>query len=286
MKAKIIDGKKLAQEREEKLAKEVAVFKKEYGYAPKLFSLLLGQNPASALFVKLKEEAAARVGVETQRLLLGRPEAEKVYSLIKKANQDGQTHGILVQMPLPPGLDPVNVVAKIDPEKDVDCLTPENFGLLALGKPYFVPASVRAVLAIFEAKKIDLKGEHVVIVGAGNITGKPLALILTGMVAEGTVVVCQEATRNLSDFTRKADTLISATGVAGLIKGNMVKKGAVAIDMGSPKGDLVFDDVVKKASVVSPAPGGVGPLTVVSLLENTLLAAQRQAEIGATNLLK
>jgi methylenetetrahydrofolate dehydrogenase (NADP+)/methenyltetrahydrofolate cyclohydrolase len=269
---KIIDGRKLASKKEEKLTRAVTAFKKKYRVSPKLVSLLVGDNPASQLYLKLKEKAAKKVGILFEKRQFQADEKQKtIYQYLREKNLDETVSGIMVQLPLPPKIDPFWLVAKIDPERDVDCLTPENLGLLMMAKPIFLPATVKAIMAIIEDARYRVEGAHVVVIGGSNIVGKPLTIHLSNLGA--TVTVCRSRTKNLARFTREADILISATGRSELIKGKMVKKGAVVIDVGSPQGDISFDEVKKVASFITPVPGGVGPLTVTCLLENVLAAA-------------
>lgn len=259
---KIFDGRKLAQEREEELRKKL----KKLGFKPKLVSLVIGNDEASHLYLSLKEKAAQRVGILFEKKVFPADADEKeIYQSLKACNLDKQIHGIIIQMPVPKKFDLFWLVSKIDPEKDVDCLTPENLGLLFLGKPIFLPAVVKAILLVLEG--IKLKGKEVVIVGAGDLVGKPLAIHLKNLGA--TVVLCDEYTKNLSQWTKKGEILVAATGVEGLIKKEMVKPGAIVIDVGSPQPEV--DEGVKEvASLVTPVPGGIGPLTIVCLLENLL----------------
>jgi len=305
----IFDGKKLAAEKEKILAKKVADFKKRTGITPKLVAVMVGENKASKIYLRKKSQAAKRVGMEMEIFNLN--EVEELIRLIGEKNKDKKTHGIMIQMPIeiqnfPPfGGTPPKAVAKslpcrqagkiqnkfkipacpagrqnskfkilgaIEPRKDVDCLTPENFGLLAMGKPRFLPATVKAIMEIINVSGFKLQASSVVIVGASNIVGKPLALHLSNLGA--TVTICRSKTKNLEKYTRQADLLISATGVPKLIKKDMVKKGAVVIDVGSPVGDVDFENVSQIASFITPVPGGVGPLTVVCLLENVFQTAR------------
>lgn len=276
----IFDGKKLAAEKEKILAKQGATFRKKFGIPPKLVAIIVGGNPASRLYLKVKEKAAKRVGIDFEKKEFPvSADPEQVILQIKNLNSDESIHGILVQLPLPKKLSiihyPLSIIGAIAPSKDVDCLTPGNLGRLMIGQPRFLPATVKAVIEIITirdrnsfASLEDLKGKNVVVVGAGNLVGKPLAIHLKNLGA--TVTVCDEFTKNLAEFTKKAEILISATGIPGLIKKEMVKKGAVVIDVGSPKPDVDFKNVAQVASFITPVPGGVGPMTVVSLLENLL----------------
>jgi len=296
----IFDGKKLAAEKEKILAKKVAEFKKATGIRPKLVAVMVGENEASKIYLRKKSEAAKRVGIEMEIFNLN--EVEELINLIREKNKDKKTHGIMIQMPIeiqnpkslpcrqagkiqnkfkipacPAGRQnpKFKILGAIAPRKDVDCLTPENFGLLAMGKPRFLPATVKAILEIIEFSNYqiaNLKGANVCVVGASNIVGKPLALHLSNLGA--TVTICRSKTKNLEKYTHQADLLISATGVPKLIKKDMVKKNAVVIDVGSPVGDVDFENVSQVASFITPVPGGVGPMTVVCLLENVFQAAR------------
>ena len=273
----VFAGKKLALKKENELARRVVGFKKKFGRVPKLVAIQVGENPASELYLKMKKQAAGRVGIDF--------EVEKFPSLvgltlllhrIRVNNKNPRVDGIMVQLPLPEKLGTDNskleVLGSIEPTKDVDCLTPENLGRLLMGKPRFLPATVRAVIEIIGEALGSPAGKNVVIVGGSNIVGKPLAMVLSNLGA--TVTVCRSKTKDLGSFTRRAEILVSATSISGLIKAKMVKRGAIVIDVGSPKGDVDFEEVKKVASFITPVPGGVGPITVVCLLENVLEAAQ------------
>jgi methylenetetrahydrofolate dehydrogenase (NADP+)/methenyltetrahydrofolate cyclohydrolase len=278
---KIVDGKKLALALTADLQRQVTdLGKKEI--RPRLVSIIIGDDLLSHLYISLKQKSAKKIGIEFERkefVLSADDEAIERY--IKEKNKDKKIHGIMVQLPIPRRSEDrvLKILSMIEPKKDVDCLTPENFGLLAMGNPRFLPATVEAVLTILRHEKVKILGKNVVVVGASNIIGKPLALILKNLNERGTVTICQSKTKDLFSFTSRADILISATGVGGLIKEEMVGRGAVVIDVGESRiggkvvGDVDFEGVKRKASLITPVPGGVGPLTVVSLLKNTLLAA-------------
>jgi len=258
--ADIFDGQKLAKEKEEKLKAEI----KKVKIKPKLVVVLVGDDPASRLYVELKKEAAERVGIDFELKKFKKSiSQDSIIAYIQEKNGEKATSGIMVQLPLPKNFDEFKIRRSIHPFKDVDCLHPKNLGMLLLGKPTYYPAAVKAVLAIIK----NLKGRKVVIVGASNLVGKPLAMVLSNLGA--TVTLCRSTTRNLAKHTKMADILVSATGKPGLIKKEMVKKGAVVIDVGETKGD-VEEDVAQVASFLTPVPGGVGPVTVVSLLENVV----------------
>jgi methylenetetrahydrofolate dehydrogenase (NADP+)/methenyltetrahydrofolate cyclohydrolase len=249
---------------------------------------LVGKDRASELYLKIKEKVSNRVGIDFEKREFSQNcLPRKIIEFISFANKDPRIVGIIVQLPFPKKLLPrsLEILGAIDPAKDVDCLTPINFGLLAMGKSRFLPATVRGIMAIIKNFKFqsalrvsnrrmaEWTNSKIVIVGGSNIVGKPLALHLSNLGA--TVTLCHSRTKDLASFTRTADILISATGVPGLIREEMVKKGVAVIDVGSPRGDVDFEKVVKKASFITPVPGGVGPLTVVSLLENVFKAAKK-----------
>ncbi len=275
----IFDGKALALKKEIILKKRVAEFVAKNGFAPKLAAVLIGDDSASRLYVRLKEQAALRCGFRFEKKLFpANIEPSEVRKYIEKKNNDRQTKGILIQLPFPKNSkiqnSPVPILDSISPDKDVDCLTSVNFGLLSQGRPRFLPATVLAIVSLLENCKarpelvegLKIENYHVVMVGASNIVGKPLSIWLSDNGA--TVTICRSKTKNLAQHTQKADLLISATGNPGLITKDMVKKGAIVIDAGSPKGDVDFEKVKEVASLITPVPGGVGPLTVISLLEN------------------
>jgi len=274
----IFDGKKLAAEKEKVLTQKVAEFKKATGITPKLVAAMIGENPASRLYLRKKSEAAERVGMKMEVFKLNG--LSKLVSLIREKNKDKKTHGIMIQLPIKMQNTKFKmqnenlkfkILSAIDPSKDVDCLTPENFGLLAMGKPRFLPATVKGIMAIIENWSLKIENLNVCVVGGSNIVGKPLALHLSNLGA--TVTICRSKTKDLEKYTRQADLLVSATGVPQLIKKDMVKKGAAVIDVGSPVGDVDFENVSEITSFITPVPGGVGPMTVVCLLENLFQAA-------------
>jgi len=284
----IFDGKKFAAEKEEILKAKVADLRQK-GSVPKLVSFLVGENPESELYTRLKQEAAERIGIifETKKFDSFVDPQEMILE-IKQLNEETSVHGIMVQLPLPEKFGITNsetkILGSIKASKDVDCLTPENLGLLMMGKPRFLPATVRAIWEIlavsYQSSVISTKwltGKSVCLVGASEIVGKPLVMVLSE--AGATVTICRSATKNLGDFTQKADILISATGVPGLIKKGMVKEKAIVIDVGIKKiEEKIFGDVDKDvyevAGFITPVPSGVGPVTVISLLENLIEICQ------------
>ncbi|PIV01394.1 bifunctional methylenetetrahydrofolate dehydrogenase/methenyltetrahydrofolate cyclohydrolase [Candidatus Shapirobacteria bacterium CG03_land_8_20_14_0_80_39_12] len=280
----IFDGKIYSQLKEVKLTEEVASLQSR-GITPKLIDILADNSPESKLYAALKEKFARKIGVIFEIHHFDGSATEEVVADIQKANEEALVHGIMIQLPV---ADEEKIVAAIDPKKDVDSLTPENLGLIMGRRPRFLPATVRAVIDILkEAKKYLpesgrltdenkwLAGKNVVIIGASIIVGKPLAVILSD--AGATVTICRSTTINLLKFTQNADILVSATGVMGLVKKEMVKRGAIVIDVGISKllrdgkfrivGD-VDQNVSEKTSFLTPVPGGVGPVTVACLFEN------------------
>jgi len=282
MTAKIIDGKALAarvrvecRARAQRLAAA--------GVVPGLAVILVGDNPASRVYVANKARACAEVGVRSDVIALpaGIAEAE-LLARIEALNADAAVHGILVQLPLPPGLDLRRVLESISRDQDVDGFHLYNVGGLVLGNTVFPPCTPYGVLRLLEHQKIPLEGQNVVVVGASNIVGKPMALML--MQQEATVAICHARTRDLAQFTLLADILVVAAGQPNLILPQMVRTGAVVIDVGINRladgrlvGDVDFEGVRRKASHITPVPGGVGPMTVTMLLVNTIRSAERRA---------
>jgi len=270
----IFDGKKFAQGKEKDLRRqfELLVDKKKIG--PKLVSILVGNDAAGCLYTRLKKEAAERVGVNFEKVeFVEEVDDEQIKESIKELNKDPKVGGIMVQLPLPMSLKgkQEEIVETIIPTKDVDCLTAANLGRLMMGEMTLLPATVRGIWEILGKAGINEKtivGKNVSVLGRSDIVGKPLANLLINRGA--TVTVCHHQTKDLACLIKRADIVISATGSPNLVKGEMVKEGAIVIDVGSPKGDVDFGSVVKKASFITPVPGGVGPMTVVSLLENFL----------------
>ena len=272
------------------LATKVAKLKAERGFVPGLAVILVGEDPASKSYVTAKEKACAEIGVTSfDNRLPENTTEEELLALIHKLNQDPAVHGILVQLPLPKHIDENRVIMAIAPEKDVDGFTPVNVGKLVIGQKAFLPCTPHGVVQLLIRNNIPLDGAHVVIVGRSNIVGKPLANLLIQKAPTGnaTVTLCHTRTRDLASFTRQADILVAAAGRPGTITADMVKDGAVVIDVGvnrvsapeKPKGyklvgDVEFDSVKEKASFITPVPGGVGPMTITMLLYNTVEAAE------------
>lgn len=277
--ASLLDGAAMAEKLREKLSRKIADSKMKPGLAV----ILVGEDPASQLYVDFKTNASKEVGMHLETYAF--PEdvpQKKVLKKIAKLNKRKKIHGVLVQLPLPKQLNEFEVMQAVSPDKDVDGFNPQNIGWLSIGDPRFLPATTRGIMRLLASTNVDLTGKHAVVVGSSNIVGKPTAQWLLNEGA--TVTICNSKTANLAFHTRQADVLITATGKPGLITGEMVKTGAIIIDAGIAKhndevvGDCIFAEVAKKASYVTPVPGGVGPMTVASLLENTYLAMKRFSE--------
>ncbi len=286
MTATIIDGKRIAREIRGRLAEEVAAFRGETDVAPHLAAVLVGDDPASAVYVRNKQKACEEVGMRStlHRLPAETTQAE-LLELVAAFNADPDLHGILVQLPLPKQIDPLAVLDAVDPLKDVDAFHPENVGLIVQGRPRFVPCTPFGVQELLRESGTSVPGAHAVILGRSEIVGKPMALLLMqkGMAADATVTVCHSRTRGLADITRTADILIAAIGSPKFVTGEMIKPGAVIIDVGTNRvgdklvGDVDFEAAVEIASAITPVPGGVGPMTITMLLKNTLAAARLSA---------
>jgi methylenetetrahydrofolate dehydrogenase (NADP+) / methenyltetrahydrofolate cyclohydrolase len=283
--ARILDGRALAQQRRAQLAEQVAAFTARHGVAPCLAAVLVGANPASRQYVESKARAGGMVGIRSETFQLGddTPEVDCL-ALIDDLNRRADVHGILPQLPLPAQIDPQHVFERLDPDKDVDGLSPANAGRLALGHPRLAPCTPLGILALIDHAGVALAGAEVVVVGRSNIVGKPVALL--ALARHATVTICHSRTPDLGAHTRTADVLISAVGRPRMIRREMVKPGAVVIDVGNGRvdgktvGDVDFDGVREIAGAITPVPGGVGPMTIAMLLENTLAAARLQLEAG------
>ena len=290
MVAQILDGKSLARRLQQKIQVRVAEFIAREGYAPVLAAVLVGEDPASAVYVRNKELACGRVGIGSRLLRL--PAATTTADLarqIAELNADRNVHGILVQLPLPKQIDARAILDAIDPLKDVDAFHPHNVGLLSQGRPRFLPCTPHGVLQSLADGGISVAGREVTIVGRSDIVGKPLAMLLAAKdspvsaeLANATVTVCHSRTRDLARFTRNAEILIAAIGQPHAITADMIRPGAVVVDVGINRtasglvGDVDFAAIQPIASAITPVPGGIGPLTVTMLLENTLAAAELQ----------
>lgn len=274
----LLDGKALSKKIREQIKVRVAEFKNR-GIIPGLAVILVGDNPASQLYVNMKTKACEDVGIYSINHRMPAEISEKeLINVIKMLNNNPMVHGILVQLPLPKHIKEENVIEAIDYKKDVDGFHPYSVGRLVRGNPLFYPCTPYGIMKLFEEYNIELKGKDVVIVGAGNITGKPLASMLTN--AFSTVQLCHIHTKDLEKKTRKADILISAVGKPKLITKDMVKEGCVVVDVGISRvnnkvvGDVDFENVSEKVSHITPVPGGVGPMTIAMLLYNTVKAIE------------
>lgn len=278
--AQRIDGKAISAQIRTEIRDETAAFVKRTGITPGLAVVIVGEDPASQIYVRNKKKACEEVGFHSEVYELPADTAQSdLNALVDRLNQDPAIHGILVQLPLPEHLDENEVILRIDPSKDVDAFHPYNVGKIMIGDYRFLPCTPAGVMALLERSGIDPAGKRCVVIGRSNIVGKPMAMLL--MHANGTVTVCHRKTRDLASITRDADILVSSVGKAGFVTADMVKPGAVVIDVGINRdengklcGDVVFDEVEPIASYITPVPGGVGPMTITMLLCNTLTAAK------------
>jgi methylenetetrahydrofolate dehydrogenase (NADP+)/methenyltetrahydrofolate cyclohydrolase len=284
--ATIIDGKALAQSIRERIAKDVAELHGKTGVRPGLAAILVGDDPASKLYVKNKQKAcdAAGIYVDEHKLPASTSQSE-LLALIEKVNRDPKVHGILVQLPLPKQIDSKVILTAVLPEKDADGFHPYNMGRLVEGMPLFTPCTPKGVVQMIESTGITIEGKRAVVVGRSNIVGKPAALLL--MHRNATVTVCHSKTRDLPAVCRQAEILVVAIGRAKFVTVDMVGDGALVVDVGVNRlpdgafvGDVDFGPVSEKAGWISPVPGGVGPMTIAMLLDNTLESAKRAAGTG------
>ena len=279
--AKIFDGKAVREYNLDKIAEQVAVLK-EKGVLPTLAVIIVGSDPASRIYVNNKKAACERTGMRSLEYAL--PEettTEELLELIDKLNADKEVNGILCQLPVPKHIDKNAVLERILPEKDVDCFHPENVGRLSIGNGELVPCTPMGMVKLLEYENIDPTGKHCVIIGRSDIVGKPMAMLM--LARNATVSICHSKTVNLAEITKQADILVAAVGIAKFVKADMVKEGAIVLDVGMDRdengklcGDVDFDDVKDKASFITPVPGGVGPMTIAMLMRNTLTAADMQ----------
>jgi methylenetetrahydrofolate dehydrogenase (NADP+) / methenyltetrahydrofolate cyclohydrolase len=283
MPARILDGKQLAQQIRSELAEEVIEFIQNNAVVPCLAAVLVGEDPASEVYVRNKRKACEAVGIESQlHRMAADTSSDDLLKLIAKLNKDSEVHGILVQLPLPPQIDKNRVLLAVSPVKDVDAFHPENVGRLVQGRPRFLPCTPQGVQQLLERNGIEIAGRHVVILGRSEIVGRPLSIMLSqrGASGDATVTVCHSRSRDLGAITRTADILIAAIGRPKFVSAEMVKPGATVVDVGINRaaegvvGDVDFRGVAEVAGAITPVPGGVGPLTIAMLLRNTLLAAQ------------
>ena len=288
MSAVIIDGKQIAADVRAEVAKKVAELK-EKGVVPCLAVILVGENPASVSYVTGKRKALAEVGMADRSIQL--PEStseEELLKLIGELNADSSVHGILVQLPLPKHIDEDKVIMAIDPSKDVDGFHPVSVGNLMIGRPGFLPCTPHGIIVLLKKMGIETSGKHAVVIGRSNIVGKPVSILLARKDVNCTVTMCHTGTKNMAEITRQADIIVVASGHPHTLTADMVSDGAVIIDVGVNRipdaskksgfrliGDCDFDDLVEKASYITPVPGGVGPMTIAMLMQNTLESAAR-----------
>ena len=283
MAATIIDGKAVAADLRTTLAKDVAKFVERTNVQPHLAALLVGEDPASAVYVRNKQRACDKAGIHsTLHRLPTEITEEALLTLITQLNDDPTIHGILVQLPLPEHIKEQVVLDAVTPLKDVDCFHPENVGLMVQGRPRFLPCTPHGVQQLLLTSGTQVAGAHAVVLGRSEIVGKPMAMMLLqrGETANATVTVCHSRTEGLAEITRQADIIVAAIGKPRFVTADMVKPGAVIIDVGINRvdnklvGDVDYEPVAEVASAITPVPGGAGPMTIAMLLQNTLTAAQ------------
>ena len=277
--AKIIDGKAVSAAVKEQVKEETARLKAQ-GIVPGLAVVIVGDDPASRVYVNNKKKACELVGFHSEEYALdAETTQEELMALVEKLNKDDSINGILVQLPLPKHLDDKAVIAAIDPKKDVDAFHAENVGKIMIGDYKFLPCTPAGVMELLASENIEIEGKSCVVIGRSNIVGKPMAMLL--LHKNGTVTITHSRTRNLKEICLEADIIVAAVGIPKFLKGDMVKDGAVVIDVGMDRdengklcGDVDFDEVEKKAGYITPVPGGVGPMTIAMLMKNTLMAAK------------
>ena len=293
MSAVIIDGKQIASDVRAEVALNVSKLK-EKGIAPCLAVILVGNNPASVSYVTGKRKALAEVGMLDRSIELPEDTSEKeLLDLIEKLNKDDSVHGILVQLPLPKHIDEDKIIMAISPSKDVDGFHPVSVGNLMIGRPGFLPCTPHGIIVLLQKMGIETSRKHAVVIGRSNIVGKPVSILLARKDVNCTVTMCHTGTKNMAEITRQADILVVASGHPHTLTGDMVRDGAVVIDVGVNRipdaskksgfrliGDCDFDDLKEKASFITPVPGGVGPMTIAMLMVNTLESAQSRLNEG------
>lgn len=277
--ANIIDGNKIARDIREEIRGRVLAMKQQKGFVPGLAVILVGDDPASKIYVGKKAQDCAEIGFLSREYKLPAETAEeKLLTVIRELNEDECIHGIIVQLPVPKHIRPDKIIEAIEPRKDVDGLHPYNVGKLVSGRPYHYSCTPYGIMELFDRNGIELSGKEAVVVGRSNLVGKPMAFML--LARNATVTICHTRTRNLAEVTRRAEILIAAAGSVQMIREDMVKEGAVVIDVGTNRltngklvGDVDFTKVAPKTSFITPVPGGVGPMTRAMLMKNTLNAA-------------
>ncbi|MDR0991443.1 MAG: bifunctional methylenetetrahydrofolate dehydrogenase/methenyltetrahydrofolate cyclohydrolase FolD [Ruminococcus sp.] len=279
MSAKIIDGKKVSAAVRERVRDNTELFKEATGKTPGLAVVIVGDNSASRVYVNNKKKACAEVGFESFEYALPENTSEdELLALVDKLNNEDKVNGILVQLPLPAQIDENRIINAISPKKDVDAFHPENVGHIMIGDYSFLPCTPAGVMELLDSENIEIKGKRCVVIGRSNIVGKPMAMLL--LHRHGTVTICHSRTENLAAVTKEADILIAAVGKAKFVTSDMVKSGAAVIDVGMNRdefgklcGDVDFDSVKEIAGYITPVPGGVGPMTIAMLMQNTLKSA-------------
>ena len=288
MSAIIIDGKQVAADIRAEVAQKVVELKKN-GKNPCLAVILVGENPASVSYVTGKQKALAEVGMQDRSVHLPENTSEEdLLKLIDQLNNDDTVHGILVQLPLPKHINEDKVIMAISPEKDVDGFHPVNVGNMMIGRPGFLPCTPHGIIVLLQRMGIETSGKHAVVIGRSNIVGKPVSVLLAQKSVNCTVTLCHTGTKNLPEITKQADIVVVASGHPHTLTGDMIKQGAVVIDVGVNRipdsskksgfrlvGDCDFDDLKEKASFITPVPGGVGPMTIAMLMVNTLESAEK-----------
>ncbi len=296
MTAKIISGKQIAEDMRAEMKVEIEELKAKHGIVPGLTVVLVGEDPASQVYVRNKKKSCEAIGINSVEHKLPADTSEQdLLALVEKLNKDEAVHGILVQLPLPKQIDEHKVLNLILPEKDVDGFHPVNVGRMLIGDPIFLPCTPHGVQQMLARSGVEIEGSHVVVLGRSNIVGKPVAAILVQKAkdANATVTICHSRTKNLAEMTSQGDILIAAIGVPEFVKADMVKEGAAVIDVGVNRvedsskksgfklvGDVDFDAVKEKAGAISPVPGGAGPMTITMLLHNTIRAAKMKHGIA------
>lgn len=278
--AKILDGKAVSQRVKNALKEETEKFVEKYGIKPGLAVVIVGDDPASRVYVNSKKKACAEIGYYSEEHALPESTTEdELLSLVEKLNGDEKIHGILVQLPLPKHIDEEKIINAVNSKKDVDAFHPVNVGKIMIGNFDFLPCTPAGVMELIDDAGIDLTGKNCVVVGRSNIVGKPQAMLL--LHKNATVTICHSKTKNIKEITKNADVLVAAVGRAQMFDGDYIKDGAVVIDVGMNRlenkklvGDVDFESAEKKASYITPVPGGVGPMTIAMLMKNTLTAAK------------
>lgn len=287
---KILDGKAISEQVKQEIAQEVSELKAQGGKAPHLAAILVGNNGASLTYVNNKVRSCQRVGFESTLITLSETiSEEELLQEIQNLNNNPKIDGFIVQLPLPKHINEQKVLLAIDPDKDVDGFHPTNFGRMALELPSFIPATPFGILELLKRYEIPTQGKNVVVIGRSDIVGRPMSILLSQKQWNATVTLTHSRTQNLSAYTQNADIIIAALGIPNFLKADMVKEGAVIIDVGITRvtdettakgyrivGDVDYQEVKEKASYITPVPGGVGPMTIAMLMKNTLLARQRK----------